>query len=163
MARLVILRPGSSVNAVLIARRARFRERLAARFGAIWLDHELARGVPPEARAALALRAQTLGETHARQALAQSLRQILDDARQGSQPRRGQITALRAEVLAAADQLERLIERLLEPRIVAARGLAQVRVLLIDGGGPLYFRGASQDLKAAAARAVAQLEPAPEW
>ena len=163
MARLVILRPQSSVHPVLIARRARFRERLAARFAAIWLDHELARGVPPEARAALALRAQTLGETRARQALAQSLRQILDDARQGSQPRRGQITALRAEVLAAADQLERLIERLLEPRIVAARGLAQVRVLLIDGGGPLYFRGASQDLKAAAARAVAQLEPAPEW
>ena len=163
MARLVILRPQSSVHPVLIARRARFRERLAARFGAIWLDHELARGVPPEARAALALRAQTLGETHARQALAQSLRQILDDARQGSQPRRGQIATLTADVLAAADQLERLIERLLEPRIVAARGLAQVRVLLIDGGGPLYFRGASQDLKAAAARAVAQLEPAPEW
>jgi hypothetical protein len=36
-------------------------------------------------------------------------------------------------------------------------------MLLIDGGGPLYFRGASQDLEAAAASALANLEPAPEW
>jgi hypothetical protein len=127
------------------------------------LDCELARGVPPEARAALALRAQAIGETRTREVLAQSLQQILGDARQGSQPRRGQIATLTADVLAAADQLERLIERLLEPGIVAVCGLAQVRMLLIDGGGPLYFRGASQDLEAAAASALANLEPAPEW
>jgi hypothetical protein len=163
MAPLVILIPQSSENAVLIARRARVREWLASRLGAPRLDVELARGVPPEARAALALRAQTLGERRTRQALARSLRRVLDDARQGSRPRRGQIATLRADVLAAADQLERLIERLLEPGIVAARGLAQVRVLLTDGGGPLYFRGASQDLRAAAARALTQLEPAPDW
>jgi hypothetical protein len=163
MAPLVILMPQNSENAVLIARRARVREWLASRLGAARLDAELARGVPPEARAALALRAQTLGERRTRQALARSLRRVLDDARQGSRPRRGQIATLRADVLAAADQLERLIERLLEPGLVAARGLAQVRVLLIDGGGPLYFRGASQDLRAAAARALTQLEPAPEW
>jgi len=163
MTPLVILRPRKSANGVLVARHARCRERLASRLGATSLDYELARGVPPEARATLALRAQTLGETHTRQALARSLRHILDDARQGLQPRRGQIAALRADVLAAADQLERLIERLLEPGIVATRGLAQVRVLLIDGGGPLYFRGANQDLGAAAARALRQMEPAPEW
>ena len=163
MGPLVILRPQKGAGAVLVARRARFRERLAARLGTPWLDVELARGVPPEARAALALRAQTLGEAHTRQALARSLRQILNDARQGSQPRRGQVATLRLDVLAAADQLERLIERLLEPGIVAARGLAQVRVLLSDGGGPLYFRGASQDLGAAAAGALAGLEPSPGW
>ena len=163
MAPLVILRPHKSADAVLVARRARLRERLASRLGATWLDVELARGVPPEARAALALRAQTLGERRTRNALARSLRRILDDARQGSPPRRGQIATLRADVLAATDELERLIERLLEPGIVAARGLAQVRVLLTDGGGPLYFRGASQDLRAAAARALTQLEPAPDW
>ena len=163
MAPLVILRPQTRANAVLVARRARFRERLASRLGATWLDVELARGVPPEARAALALRAHTLGEPRTRQALAQSLRHTLDNARQGSPPRRGQVAAIRADVLAAADQLEQLIERLLEPGIVEARGLAQVRVLLTDGGGPLYFRGASQDLRAAAARALTQLEPAPDW
>ena len=163
MAPLVILRPQENADAVLVARRARFGEQLASRLGATWLDVELARGVPPEARAALALRARALGEPRTRQALAQSLRRILDDALEGSQPRRGQIATLRSEVLAATDQLERLIERLLEPGILAARGLAEVRMLLIDGGGPLYFRGASQDLRAAAARALTQLEPAPEW
>jgi hypothetical protein len=163
MAPLVILRPQKSANAVLVARRPRFRERLDSRLRATWLDVELARGVPPEARAALALRAQTLGEPRTRQVLAQSLRHILDDARKGSPPRRGQIATLRADVLAAADQLELLIERLLEPGILAARGLAQVRVLLIDGRGPLYFGGASQDLRAAAVRALTQLEPAAEW
>jgi hypothetical protein len=163
MAPLVILRPENNENAVLVVRRARFRERFASRLGATWMDVELARGVPPEARAALALRAEALGEPRTRQALARSLRRILDDARQGSRPRRGQIATIRSDVLAAADQLERLIERLLEPGILAARGLAQVRVLLIDGGGPLYFRGASQDLRDAVARALTQLEPAPEW
>jgi hypothetical protein len=127
------------------------------------LDAELAGGAPPEARAALALRAQVLGEPRTRQALAQSLRHILDNARQGSPPRRGQIATLRADVLAATDELERLIERLLEPGILAARGLAQVRVILSDGGGPLYFRSASQDLKAAAVRALTHLEPALDW
>ena len=163
MAPLVILRPQTSAKAVLVARPARFRERLTARLSASWLDGELARGVAPDARAALALRAQTLGETRTREALARSLRRVLDDARQGSQPRRGQIAALRADVLAAADQLERLIERLLEPGIVAARGCAHVRMLLIDGRSPLYFRGASHDLAAAAADALAALEPALDW
>ena len=163
MAPVVILRPQKSANAVLVARRARVRERLTARLGATWLDLELARGVPPEARAALALRAQTLGETRARRALAGSLRHVLDRARHGSRPRRGQIAILRADVLAAADQLERLIERLLEPGIVAARGCALVRVLLIDGASPLYFRSAGHDLGAAAAAALAELEPALEW
>jgi hypothetical protein len=73
------------------------------------------------------------------------------------------MATLRIEVLAATDQLEQLIERLLEPGIVAARGLAQVRMLLTDGGGPLYFHGATQDLVTAAARALANLEPVPEW
>jgi hypothetical protein len=138
-------------------------ERLASRLRATRLDVELARGVPPEARAALALRAQALGEPRTRQALAKSLQRILDDARRGSPPRRGLIATRRADVLAAAEQLERLIERLLEPGILAARGLAEVRMLLIDGGGPLYFRGASQDLRAVAVRALTQLEPAPGW
>ena len=163
MAPLVILIPQNSENAVLIARRARVREWLASRIGATRLDVELARGVPPEARAALALRAQTLGERRTRQALARSLRRVLDDARQGSRPRRGQIATLRADVLAAADQLERLIERLLEPGIVAARGCAHVRILLTDGASPLYFDSASHGLEAAAANALAEIEPALDW
>ena len=163
MAPLVILKPQKSTHPVLVARRARFRERLTARLCATRLDGELAHGVPPEARAALALRAQTLGETRTRRALARSLRYVLDEAREGSRLRRGQIATLRADVLAAADQLESLIERLLEPRIVAARGCAHVRTLLIDGGGPLYFHGAGHDLGAAAANALAELEPALEW
>jgi hypothetical protein len=162
MAPLVILRP-QKARAVLVARPARFRERVTARLCASWLDVELARGVAPEARAALALRAQTLGETSTRKSLALSLRHVLDDARQGSRRQRGQIATLRADVLTATDQLERLIERLLEPGLVAARGCAQVRMLLIDGCGPLYWRGASHDLRAAAADALAGLEPALQW
>jgi hypothetical protein len=163
MAPLVILRPQKGAHAVLVARRARIRERLTARLCARWLDIELARGVPPEARAALALRAQTLGETRTRKALARSLRHVLDDARDGPRPQRRRVATLRADVLAVADQLERLIERLLEPGIVAARGCARVRMLLVDGRGPLYFRGAGHDLGAAAADALAELEPALEW
>jgi hypothetical protein len=163
MARLVILRPQESADTVLVARRARFRERLTARLNTTRLDVELARGVPAETRAALALRAQTLGETSTRRALAGTLRHVLGGARKRSRPRRAQVAIRRSDVLRAADQLERLIERLLQPGIVAARGCALVRVLLIDGRSPLYCRGASDGLGAAAAAALVELEPALEW
>jgi hypothetical protein len=160
---LVIVRPENSASTALVARPARLRERLAARLAPTRLDVQLAQGAEPEARAALALRAHSLGETRTRTALAHSLQHVLDDARDASPPRRGQVATLRADVLAAGDQLERLVERLLDPGIVAARGLAHVRMLLSDGAGPLYFRGAGQDLAGAAADALAELEPELEW
>jgi hypothetical protein len=163
MASLLILRPKRTPSLVLVARRARFRDRLAARIGASWLDAKLAHGESPDARASLSLRARTLGEPATRTALAHDLEAVLHDARHGAKPRRGRVTIRRQDVLASSDELETLIDRLLSPGIVATRGLARVRMLLVDGSGPLYFRGAAEDLRAAAGAALSALEPNPDW
>jgi len=42
---------------------------------------------------------------------------------------------------------------------VSAHGVAQAYVLLTDGGGPLYFPSARQDLREVTHRAVLSLEP----
>jgi hypothetical protein len=61
-------------------------------------------------------------------------------------------------VLAAAEHLETLASRLLGPGPVSARGVAEVQVLLSDGSGPLYDPGAAEDLRAAVARALHDLD-----
>ena len=84
MARFVILRPRENSGELLLTRRARLRERIAARWRAHSLDAQLERGVAPEAGAALALRAHDLGEPRMRLALARGVQQALDDARSPS-------------------------------------------------------------------------------
>lgn len=160
---LLLLRSTDTNPDVIVARPARFRDRLAARVRATRLDAELARGVAPEARAPLALRAGALGEYRVRGALGRQLRRIVDDARGPHDLGRAQVPTRRDEVLAAALELDELAARLLTPGLVAAGGLAQVRLLLIDGASPLYFRGASEGLRAAADRALTALQPSFSW
>jgi hypothetical protein len=147
----------------VVARRARLHERLAARWRAHRLDSELARGVAPEARAALALRAHTLGEPRLRLLLARQVRRALDEARCPPRPTLARIAVRRDEVLAAAEELDQLATRLTRPGLLASRGLASVRLLLSDGCGPLYFRGATEELHVAVSRALEALEPRIEW
>ena len=163
MAPLVILRPAQSAGEVVVARRARLHERLAARWRAYSLDSELARGVAPEARAALALRAHTLGEPRVRLLLARQVQRVLDEARCPPRPSRARIALHRDGVLAAAEELDALATRLITPGILASRGLASVRLLLSDGCSPLYRRGATEELRAAVSRVREALEPRIEW
>jgi hypothetical protein len=116
MAPLVILRPHGEV---VVARRARLRERLAARCCASRLDDELARSVAPEARATLALRAQALGGLRMRRLLARSLRRVVDDETCARSPQRATVLVardavlegLRAAAAAALDGLEPSFQR----------------------------------------------------
>ena len=49
------------------------------------------------------------------------------------------------------------------PGPLAARGIAQVRLLLTDGRSPLYFGGTTEDLRTAVSRALADLQPTFGW
>ena len=147
---------------VVVPKRAGWRERVAARLSANRLDTELARGAAPT-RAALALRAQDLGERRTRERLGRSIRRILDDARRDRPPSIARVPTQRSEVLAAAWELDRIAETLLTPGPVAASGVAQVRLLLINGAGPLYTRDAPDGLRSAATRALDALQPAFHW
>jgi hypothetical protein len=157
MATLVLLADGESGRRV-VARPARLRERLAARWRAGALERELARGAAPDTAAALALRAQTLIGAPVRAALARRVRSLVRDAR--GQPRPGviKVAPRRQAVVAAAPELDRLAARLAAPDPVSPRGVAQVRLLLADGCGPLYFHGSNVDLRWAVTRALEDLE-----
>ena len=163
MARLVILRPRHSSGELLVTRRARLRERIAARCRAHFLDMQLARGVAPEAGAALALRAHDLGEPRMRLALARGVQLVLDDARSAQRPSRTRVPVCNAEVMTAADELDELAKRLRSPGLLASRGIASVRLLLTDCRSPLYLPGATGELRVTVCRAVEALEPTTEW
>jgi hypothetical protein len=152
----VILTPQDGRGEVLVTRRARLRERMAARWRARSLDGQLARGVPPECAAALALRAHALGEPGMRKALARGVQLALDQSRCPGRPSLSRLRVRKYEVLAAADELDALVARLRGPGLLASPGLARVHLLLSDGRGPLYFRG---ELRTAVSRALEGLEP----
>ena len=145
----------------VIAKRTRLRDRLAARWRTRRLDRALADGTPPEASAALALRAQRLTELDQRRTIADALRQILHDAREGHRTAPGRVPPSRARVTAASDELSVLADTLDDPGPVSAGGVAQAWMLLTDGTGPLYNPYTRVGLSATASRAAQALRPWP--
>jgi hypothetical protein len=139
-------------------------ERLLARVHGGRLDHALAAGASPEASAELALRGQCLVRPSERRALARSVLRLLAEAyrpaprlfRSGSPIRRDQVRE-------AADELQSLVDHLLAPVPVSARGVAHVTVLLSDGSGPLYHPTRSVDLRSHVLQAINALDPLHDW
>ena len=128
-----------------------------ARLQAHALDRELARGVAPESGGALTLRARRLIGPPARETLARQLRRVVSDAR-GGHVWLSRVAVRRPAVLDTAEELDVLADRLAAPGPVDVRGVAQVQLLLTDGTGPLYFRGAAEELRARVADALSRLE-----
>ena len=153
----LILNAHGTPNGGVVARRVRLRDRLAARLRAIALERELADGVPPETCPTLALRAQTLITPSARKRLARELRRVVSDARGDHVWLLSRVPGRRRAILDTAAELEIIADRLDEGP-VSARGVAQVRVLLTDGTGPLYFRGAAGELRSLIARTLNRLD-----
>ncbi len=95
--------------------------------------------------------------------LGASIRRLLAEARGNPRLTRAQIPTRRREVLAAADRLDELATQLVAPGPVAARGVAQSRLLLTDGSSPLYHARATEQLLSAITRALDGLRPAFGW
>jgi hypothetical protein len=157
MPTLLLLSPGGIDDGV-VARRARVRDRVVAWWRAGSLERELACGVAPESRPALALRAQALVTPTVRAGLARQLQRVVRDAQVGHRSLAAKIPTRSREVVAAAHELDALAVRLLAPGPVSARGVAKVRVLLTDGAGPLYYHGATEELRIIVARALRDLD-----
>jgi hypothetical protein len=137
-------------------------QRLAARFRAYRLDRDLARGISPDGNALLALRAQALVRISMRRKLAGYLQDLLTEAR-GSRPVSRLVPVRQDSVRRASGELEALIDHLLVPAPVPACGVAQVRLLLTDGAGPLYYAGCPDDLDTRVHQAVEALDPLSNW
>jgi hypothetical protein len=151
---VLLLRPTNDSDDMVLARPVRRRDRIVAWLRARHLDVELARGADPEADAALALRAAILTSPAGRRRLAAALGRIAaaaGETRPGWHP-----SSARAAVAEVEPELLGLARRLVAPGPVAARGVAEVRLLLTDGARPLHAgRG---DLRSALGDAERHLE-----
>jgi hypothetical protein len=134
------------------------RDRLVARLRAPSLDGALAGGASPDSTAALALRARHLVRPSVRGYLARSLRRV---AREDQRHRARRVTgpSLGHSVEECSDEIDALAERLVTPGPVSVRGVAQVRVLLSDGAGPLYRRSSREEVADKVRDARDSLEP----
>jgi hypothetical protein len=151
----------ADVDGGVYPHRVTLRDRLSARVHADRWDHELARGSSPESSAALALHAQALASASCRRELAASLSRILGDAGGGHVPDWNALGPRHhsAHVLTVRREIEALVGLLLAPAPVSTRGVARVRLLLTDGGGPLYRRTDAAALADQLTRAARALDP----
>jgi hypothetical protein len=154
---LVLLEDSDGVT----AREPRWWEQLASHLRAAALEKELAKGVAPETTAQLALRAQALVRVSARRQLAQTIQRMVLESLSSSPTRRASaaIPVRRDNVRDATAELQELIEHLVAPAPLPARGVAQVRMLLRDGSGPLYSAASPHALRARVRQALEALEP----
>jgi hypothetical protein len=142
----------------LIVERSRAVAQVRARVCARQLDRELARGTSPDSSAVLSVRAHDLIGVRTRTMLAQSIRRLLQDATHPLRPLHFTVPICRSKVWRCRHTLEAVADRLLSAEPLDARGLAQLRLLLSDGAGPLYGYSGEDDLAPALERVIAALE-----
>lgn len=114
---------------------------LRARLAAGRLDRQLADGVNPEVSDVMFAHASRIVSPSSCASLAGSVRRVVSIA-ETSQGVSNRAPLQRVEIISAREELLELADRLEEPRPLRAQGVAQIRVLLGDGSGPLYRVGA---------------------
>ena len=95
-----------------------------------------------------------------RLALARAIRRLVQHAGHPVTPMSFHVPICRSKVWRSRKTLEDLADRLLTDGPLDARGLAQIRLLLSDGAGPLYDRPNADDLEPALECAIAALDVA---
>ena len=114
--------------------------RVIARLRAEKFDRQLAVGVPAAAGSALAAHRARLTSTAEREAIARSLRRAVHESHTGA-VFSSRIPVHPRNIAAAEDLIDTITLRLHSPAPVNARGMARLRRVLSDGGGPLYWYG----------------------
>ena len=131
-------------------------DRLRTRMFASSLDRALARGRSPDASIALAARARVLMQPEARQDLALAFARLA--APWPDRARRMHLEGPSSSLARARRDLAAVSAQLTSSP-VSVRGVAQARVLLGDGGGPLYHPKHEDDLQIAARTILRGLDP----
>jgi len=145
-------------NDRLDAHVARWTDRLRARLFASSLDRQLADGRSPDSSVALAVRARVLMAADVRSSLAAAFGRLA--APWTDHSRRTHLETPSRSLARARRELAAVSTRLASAP-VSVRGVAQARVLLGDGGGPLYHPRRDDDLQVAAQTILDALDPWP--
>jgi hypothetical protein len=138
------------------ARRGTFGKRMIALLKAHEFDRKLAVGMPVPAGSALAVHAARLTSVDEREAVARSLRSVVDAARNRTGLVSSRIELNVPNINVARERIDQITLRLHSPRPVTSRGVARLRLLLSDGAGPLYRYGRG-DLEGRLGAALAAL------
>jgi hypothetical protein len=123
------------------------------------LDGQLAAGRSPESARLLAVRAADIVRLPRREALARYWERALRVARDPYRAPAGASPLCRDRVLNAEAGIGELARLLRVSLPVRARGVAMARVLLTNGGGPLYSSRASASLDDSLRAAIMWLDP----
>lgn len=143
----------------VIVAHSRATARVRARVCARQLDRALAEGVSPDSSADLSVRAHDLIGSRVRHMLAQAIRRLVQEASSHSlRPMHFSVPVCRSKVCRSRRTLEELADRLVSGEPLDARGVAQLRLLLSDGAGPLYDHPSANDLEPALERVKVALE-----
>jgi hypothetical protein len=142
-----------------VLRPNRIGVRMLANLRAASLDRQLAAGRAPESSRVLAARAQKLVSPKMRRKLVEDWERVVDLSRRTPPTHCPHVPVCRRGVAAAQPELNEMLSFLLAPRPTAVRGVAMVRVLLINGAGPLFNRHCPTELRVAVRQATASLDP----
>jgi hypothetical protein len=117
-----------------------WRTRIVARARATRIDGELARGTPSWSTVSHATRALQLTGDRSRGVLARSLEILVEQSERPARPFSAAIPVCREQVRAALAEIMAISALLRSGQPVDARGIAMLRAVLTDGGGPCYVR-----------------------
>jgi hypothetical protein len=129
------------VNTPNAGHRASLRTRLTAVVFGARLDGMLAVGGRATEGTAAGLRAARLTSEAERHRIARTLRRVVRAAHRGRPFGAASVAVDRVNIVAAEEVIDAITLRLHSPRPVAAMGMARLRRLLTDGGGPMYAGG----------------------
>jgi hypothetical protein len=139
---IVMERPGVEI----VDRRPSVWVRVRAVFASDRLDRDLAAGISPESSVLLAVRACTIVRPSSCVALARSVRSLVGEAEDSKAPALVRARPCRSNVKAVSVALRSVADRLTQPGPIHAQGVAELRAVLGDGTGPLYWSsGPGQD------------------
>lgn len=130
---------------------------------AFTLDRDLAGGASPDGTVRLALRARRLTGMRERRALARAIRRFVEQADRPVGKRWPPVQVCWDRVRASAAEFEFLAGRLDRQAPVSACGVAQVSMLVHDGGGPLYWGASGDALADRVHQAVTALDTPGTW
>jgi hypothetical protein len=140
-----------------VGARTELRTRVRARLRRASLDRLLAAGEPPWASRELSWRAAELTARGERRSIADQIEGLAGEVLEAPRPRGAAAPLDRDGVWANRELLLELADDLRRADAIRAQGIALLRLLLRDGGSPLYSPGESRALQVALIQARAAL------
>ena len=124
-----------------IRRRETHYDRIVARLLAPRIDRDLAQGTPSRSTVTHAARAMQLTSNRSRHSLARSLELLVERAEQRAPScMSAAVAPCREQVRNALPEIRAISAWLRTAEPIDARGVAMLRAVLGDGGGPCYVR-----------------------